>query len=122
MQAGTAVLDWYRPGKVLRLTVHGEYTAQAADEMDARITAELERAERPLYLLIDANDMAAPHNFRQIREAQRCMNHPRLSHILVLAEQRVVKLALMVIFNAGRANLKLLAGQEELDRIMRWHD
>ncbi len=120
-QAGLAFIDWYRPGKVLRLTVQGEYTTDAAAEMNTRIIAELEHTERPLYLLIDADEMAQPHNFRQIREAQRFMNHPNLSHIFVLARDRVVRLALMVIFNEGRANLRLLTNIAEFEQILRWH-
>lgn len=100
-------LTWHIPDKVLSLTLTGDYTSEEANEVNRLVTAELDHNPDTLIMLINATRMQRPHNFASIRSAQTFMDHPRLKHIYAISDDRLVKLALMVIFNLARAPLNM---------------
>lgn len=103
----TYELDWYRPGKILHLKLSGNYQEKDAAMVNKVIETELAKAREPLFLLIDAMQLQRPHNFKSVRSAQTFMDHKSLKHIYVAAGDRLVKLAMMVIFNLSRAPLTI---------------
>ncbi|MBL8131331.1 MAG: hypothetical protein JNL42_05705 [Anaerolineae bacterium] len=100
-----AELFWHMPGKVMCLRITGDYTLEHSREINATLTDELDQCHDELVLLIDAAAMNRPYHFDQIRTSQTYRDHPRLKHIYVATKDRLVKLALMIIFNISRAHL-----------------
>lgn len=105
--AGTATLDWFTPNTILHLTIKGAYTVENAEATNAALLKALGEAAAPLTLLIDCNDMARPMNFEVIRETQTFMEHEMLGHIYVASSNRLVRFAMMVIFNQSSAHLRV---------------
>ena len=100
-------LSWHIPGKVMLLSLSGEYSLEDAKAVNLSIMDELARSRVPLMLLIDAAQMARPLNFQELRATQTYMDHGNLKRIVVVAHDRLVKLAMMVIFNLGHAYFSL---------------
>lgn len=100
-------LRWHTPNKALLLTIEGEYTLENAREVNRMVTHELDQSSIPLAILIDAIRMNRPYNFHDMRAVQTYMDHRQLKHIYVATNDRLVKLAMMVIFNLSRAHLHL---------------
>lgn len=96
-------LSWHLPDQVLALSLSGEYTLPEAEEVNDFVGRELKRVKRPITLLIDATHMERPHNFQELRAAQTYMYHRYLDHIMVASNDKVIKLAMMIIFNMSRA-------------------
>lgn len=101
-------LSWYAPDKVLTLTLSGSHNASEAVEADQLIVQALEQSLSPLQLIIDARAMARPRNFQELRSALTFMNHGNLRRIIAIADDRVVMLAMIAIFNIARAPLTML--------------
>lgn len=98
-------LSWHVPERVLFLSLSGDYTVEDAKEVNRLITLELDRSQQPLSILIDVTEMNRPVNFVSIRAVQTYMRHRNLQHIYIAASDRLVKLAMIVIFNLGWAYL-----------------
>lgn len=112
------VLSWYIPDKVMMLCVHGDYTAEEAADVNRQIMDALDHSAGRLSLLIDAQQMGRPREFQEIRALQTYMNHPRLTHVYAVAADRVVRLALLVIFNLARAQFMLVDNLAHAERAM----
>ena len=110
---GAYKLDWYIPSKTLSLSLSGDYTLENAQEVNRLISDRLDQSQSPVSILIDATQMNRPFNFSNIRSTQTYMNHQRLHRIYVAAGDRLVRLALIVIFNWSRAPLYVC---EDLDK------
>jgi len=98
-------LTWYIPDKVLLLEVSGDYTLKDAEDVDELMHDKLNHSQKQLLVLINAMKMDRPYNFNQIRLSQTYMDHRQLKSIYVASGDRLVKLAMMVIFNLSRARL-----------------
>ena len=98
-------LNWQVPDKVLFLRLSGDYVLDDAREVNRLITKELDARQEALSLLIDVTEMNRPVNFVGIRTVQTYMQHRNLQHIYIAASDRLVKLAMIVIFNLGWAYL-----------------
>lgn len=98
-------LTWHIPEKVLLLTLTGEYSLQDAKDVNLHILHEIEQSAGSIILLIDVLQMNRPFNFTNIRDAQTYISHPRLQDIFVITDDRLMKLAMIVIFNLTRAHL-----------------
>ncbi|MEO1165163.1 MAG: hypothetical protein AAFV98_15355 [Chloroflexota bacterium] len=110
VQSGEAMsyeLEWHTSDKVLLLTLSGNYSVDEAKEANRLILDELDQADNLVFILIDAMNMTRPYNFGEIRAVQSFMDHRNLSHIYVGTGDRLVKLAMMVIFNLSRAYLHI---------------
>lgn len=112
-------LSWYVPDKVLCLSLSGDYSVQEAKQANQLIVDELARCQSPLSLLIDAGKMRRPYNFQELRVTQTYMDHDMLKRIVVVAEDRLVLLAMMVIFNLGRAYLNTFNNIEKADVLLK---
>jgi hypothetical protein len=112
---------WHIPDKVLRVTIEGEYSLADAEAVNQRMLYELERSQTILSLLVDAQNMERPYNFREIRNVQTYMNHRRLQNIYIVANDQLVKLAMMVIFNLSRASFYLYDDIAKADLIVQRH-
>ncbi|PJF44739.1 MAG: hypothetical protein CUN55_02360 [Phototrophicales bacterium] len=109
-------ISWYIPERVLLLKLVGDYSVADAKAANEQITKILDQRDHPLMLLIDASEMERPFNFQRIRALQTYMNHQNLKHIFAISNDKLVTLALMVIFNMGRAYLHLYNNHEEAER------
>lgn len=107
-------IDWYEPERALLLRITGEYSLEDAKSANKQLIEDLDNAEQRIYVLIDAMTMARPHNFVEIRGAQSFMDHKNLKSIYVAANDRLVKLSMMVIFNLSRAGLHI---SDDLDSV-----
>lgn len=113
----TYTLNWHIPNKVLLLTLSGDYTVADAQEVDQAILTELRR-HTALTLLIDAQDMERPYNFRHIRNSQTYMKNAELHHICAVTDDRLIQLSLMVIFDLGRATFHVFDKIEKTSPII----
>jgi hypothetical protein len=111
-------LTWHTPHKVLLLTLHGNYTVENAGKVNQLITDELDRSKTALIILIDAVEMNRPYNFEYIRAVQTFMNHRQLKHIVIVCGDRLIKLAMLVIFNLATAHLSIFDDAEKAERIL----
>lgn len=100
-------LSWYMPDKVLLLTLSGDYTLPDAWQVNQSIVDMLDQSMSPLLLVIDARNMNRPHNFQELRGAQTYMHHDNLRRIVSISDDRIVMLAMIAIFNLGRAALMM---------------
>ena len=111
-------LNWHMPGKVLYLVLSGHYTHDEAEKVNQLIHDELDKNQTSLNIFIDVTRMQKPHNFATIRNAQTFINHPRLHCIFVIAEDRLMRLSMMVIFNLAQAQLYLCDQLETAERML----
>lgn len=95
------------PDKVLLLTLSGDYALPDAWQVNQSMVDALDRSMSPLMLVIDARHMNRPHNFQELRGAQTYMHHDNLRRIIFVADDRIVMLAMIAIFNLGRAALMM---------------
>ena len=102
-------LSWYAPDKVLTLTLSGSYSLSEAGHADHLIVSALDQSESPLQVIIDAREMIRPRNFQELRAALSFMNHDNLRRIIAITDDRVVMLAMIAIFNLGRAPLTMFS-------------
>ncbi len=114
-------VSWYVEDRIILLSIIGDYSAADAKAANHEISDILDNTDRPLLLLIDASRMDRPFNFQRIRALQTFMNHQRLKHIFVVADDKLVTLAMMVIFNMGRAYLHMYSTHAEADHALEWH-
>lgn len=106
-------LIWHIQNEALLLTLSGDYPIHEAKTVNNLILDELEQTQTPLSLLINAMQLNRLYNFADIRSVQTFMDHPMLKNILVASDDRLVKLAMMVIFNLSRANLYICDDWEQ---------
>jgi len=99
----TYQLSWHIPDQVLALDISGEYTLNEAEAVNTIVGRELKQVKRPITIIIDATYMERPRNFQELRAAQNYMHHRYLDHIMVASDDKVIKLAMMIIFNMSRA-------------------
>lgn len=111
-------LSWYEENRVMLLTLRGDYTVADAKAVNDQITEVLDSSDTPLILMIDAAQMSRPFNFQRIRVLQAYMNHDNLKHIVVVSMDKLVTLAMMVIFNMGRAYLHLYTSHHEAENAL----
>jgi hypothetical protein len=114
-------LSWYFPGKAMRLRISGDYPLESSLKINSAIIEELEKSQGDLTLLIDATEMNRPYNFDQIRGSQSYMDHQNLRHICIVTRDRLVKLAMMVIFNTSRAQLHMFDNVQKVDAFLHRH-
>lgn len=100
----TYTLSWHESNKALWLTLSGDYLLEEAKEVNRLILEELDQSQTSLLLLIDATDMNRSYRFSDIRTVQTFMDHLKLKAIYVAADDRLVKLSMMIIFNLSRAS------------------
>jgi len=112
-------LVWHTKGKVLLLTLEGAYLLEDAIKVNELVLDQLEQAQTPMILLIDAMKHNPPHNFADIRATQTFQDHHMLSNILVLTDDRIIKLAMMIIFNLSKANLLLCENWDQVQARLR---
>ncbi|QPC83286.1 hypothetical protein G4Y79_02605 [Phototrophicus methaneseepsis] len=111
-------LTWQVDDKVLLLALRGTYTLEEAAEANRLILDKLKQSQSPLILLIDATKMNRPYNFSDLRSVQTYMDDHHLKHIYVAADDRLVKLAMMVIFNLSRAYLHVCRDVEQANVLL----
>ena len=87
-------------------------------EVNRLILDQLQQADKQLSVLIDAMALNRPYNFSEIRAVQTFMDHDKLAHIYVGAGDRVVRLAMMVIFNFSRAYLHLYDSVDKVNTVL----
>ncbi len=101
-------LTWHTPNQILSLVISGNYSYEEATTANQLICEKLDASPSPLFLLIDASDMARTYKFDSIRITQTYMNHEKLSRIIVVALDRLVKLSMMVIFHLSTAPITIV--------------
>ena len=94
---------------MLTLTLSGGYSLNEAAQADQMIVNALNQSLSPLQLVLDARSMTRPRNFQELRAAQSFMNHDNLRRIIAISDDRVVMLAMIAIFNLGRAPLTMFS-------------
>jgi len=103
----THQINWLVPNRVLQVVLSGVYTPENAALINAGLMEVLDKTDQPLTVLFDCLTMQRPVNFEIIRQAQGFMHHPMLAQIYVAATDRLVRFAMMVIFNSSVARLRL---------------
>ncbi|MBC8099598.1 MAG: hypothetical protein H7Y11_09150 [Armatimonadetes bacterium] len=98
-------VSWHIPDKILLLRLSGDYTLDEGREVDTLLLKALNDSPTNMGVLIDARAMNRPYNFQAIRDTQTYMNHRHASYIFVVASDRIIKLAMLVIFNLSHAYL-----------------
>lgn len=111
-------LSWHIPGRVMYLRINGDYRVEDSRQVNAAIIEELDQSPDDLVLLIDATVMNRPYHFDQIRATQTYKDHWKLQSIYVVTKDRLVKLALIIIFNISRAHLHLFDDFDEARTIL----
>jgi len=106
-------LTWHESNKALWLTLSGDYLPEEAKEVNRLILEELDQSQSSLLLLIDATRMNRSYRFSDIRAVQTFMDHLKLKSIYVAADDRLVKLSMMIIFNLSRASLYICDNVEK---------
>lgn len=103
------------------LRISGDYAVEDSRQFNAAIIEELDQSPDDLVLLIDATEMNRPYHFDQIRATQTYKDHRKLKRIYIAAGDRLVKLALMIIFNLSRAQLHVCDDIDAVHDLIRLH-
>jgi hypothetical protein len=84
-----------------------------ATSVNENLLVLLDKAESPITVIINCSDMKRPANFEEIRQEQTFMHHPMLAHIYIVSKERLVRFAMMVIFNHSPASVRLFDSLEQ---------
>lgn len=117
----SVALSWHVPGRVMCLRINGDYRVEDSRQVNAAIIEELDQSQDDLVLLIDATVMNRPYHFDQIRATQTYKDHRKLKYIYIAAGDRLVKLALMIIFNLSRAHLNVCDDIDSAAKLINVH-
>ena len=112
-------LSWKLPGQVMTLNINGHYAIDEAQAINQIITDELEKTSGGLMLVIDASDMKRPVNFEMIRASQTFMDHEKLTMLIVVAKDKLIRLSLMVIFNLTKAKFVMAVSHDHIQKLFR---
>lgn len=107
--------------KTLLLEIYDEYKLEEVKEVNDAIIYELNQSRGGLFVLVDATKMSRPYNFAAIRSGQTFMDHLKLKAIYVIANDRLIKLSIMVIFNLSRAPLYINDNLEKSMMLLQKH-
>lgn len=109
---------WQIPNQVLQFSIDGVYTAEGAAQVNTLLTDHLDKADRPITVIIDCMTMTRPTNFEVIRHEQTFMEHPMLSQVYIASNNRLVRFAMMVIFSASSASVRMFDSLEQVQMMV----
>ncbi len=109
MVAPSYDLSWGPGGRVINLRIWGIFSPDEAASLNQQLTRWLDgsRKSSSFILAIDATGIATLTQFEQVRAVQRYMFHPSLKYIFVAADNKLVRLSFMVMFNTSPAYVRL---------------
>ena len=113
---------WDVPGYVLSLKLIDALTLKEFIEIDHLITSYLSTTITRTVIVIDitaAKHMPFPSE--QMKASQVYMHHSMLRSLLILGENKLLRLTLLLTFNLARASLQFFDNNEQLDRYLHIH-
>lgn len=116
---GAHQVSWSISERVVCLKLSGIYRPEDAAAISRVISQWMQENEQSsLLLLIDATDMTAVHQFDQIRVVQGFIYEPRLKYVFVATDNKLQRLAFMVMLKLSTAYLRLFDNWAELTKFV----
>ncbi|HEX2622287.1 MAG TPA: STAS/SEC14 domain-containing protein [Phototrophicaceae bacterium] len=107
-------ISWYIPDRVLHLRLIDEITLDDFQQINAEVEEHMREHGKRLAIVIDVNaTRRVSYNVEQIRASQRYALDPSLDWILVVGNNKLLRLTMIVVFNLARAPLQLFQNLDE---------
>jgi hypothetical protein len=99
---------------VLHLRLIDEITLDDFQQINAEVEEHMREHGKRLAIVIDVNaTRRVSYNVEQIRASQRYALDPSLDWILVVGNNKLLRLTMIVVFNLARAPLQLFQNLDE---------
>jgi hypothetical protein len=110
-------LAWSEMDRVIHLKLSGNYRPEDAAEISIKISQMIREGRQPksVVLVIDAMNMNVLTQFEQIRAVQGFIFEPNLGYIFVATDNKLLRLAFMVMFKLSTAYVRLFDSVPELN-------
>src|SRR5690606_14230471 len=109
MLASSYDLSWGPGDRVIYLRIRGVFSPGEAASLNHQLTEWLNNGAQnstSFILAIDATGISTLMQFEQVRAVQHYMFHPALKYIFVAADNKLVRLSFMVMFNTSPAYVR----------------
>lgn len=98
---------WKISCKVLHLRMYGEMPLQTFIEIDQHINEYLRQCDDQVTLIVEASSArVAPHGIESIKTTQTYLQSRQIARLIVVAENKVNRLAMLLLFNLCRPRLQ----------------
>jgi hypothetical protein len=113
---GRHYLSWCMPDRVMCLELTGIYQPEDAAEINTHITQWMQDSTnaRSFVLLLNATELTTVKHFEQIRAVQGYIFDPRMKYIFIATNNKLLRLAFMVMFKLSTAYVRIFDNWEEL--------
>ncbi len=109
-------ISWMNPPSVLHLKLEGTVKQSDYTEISTSITDALDEKNQNVALVIDIIDTkGVPFPNENIRAMQTFTRHPHLKWIIIVGENKLIRLMLMLTFNISKVNLSTFNTYEQVE-------
>jgi hypothetical protein len=116
---GTHRISWDVSERAVCLKLSGVYRPENAAAISRVMSQWMhENAQSSLLLLIDATEMTSVYQFDQIRVVQGFIYEPNLKYVFVATDNKLLRLAFMVMFKLSTAHLRLFDSWGALTKLV----
>jgi hypothetical protein len=107
-------LTWYSNGEVLRLDLLSRVPLDEMKIINQETVSILDKSEQKIILLIDASGLKADYTtVEHLRTTQLYRDHPKLSTIVVVANNKLNRLITLLTFHLSKARFIQLDSAEQ---------
>jgi hypothetical protein len=107
-------LTWHSTGEVLRLDLLNKVSLDEMKVINGETINILDKSDRKLILLIDASSLKVDYaTVDQLRMTQLYRDHPKLSAIVVVADNKMNRLITLLAFHLSKAHFIQLDSAEQ---------
>jgi hypothetical protein len=113
-------VHWFDPHIILIMELYDTVALIEFFEIDKIISQHLTETEHNITLIIDASQaQLTPLGIEQIKGTQSFLDSKQIKYLLVVTDNRVTRLALLLMFNLCRPILKFFSNSEQLDAFLK---
>ncbi|MBL8155411.1 MAG: hypothetical protein JNM70_14600 [Anaerolineae bacterium] len=110
---------WDTPGRVLLLRMHGDVPFESFVDIDRCINVCLQETSERLALIVDASQAkVAPYGIERIKATQTYLQSRQILQLLVVSDNRLNRLAMLLLFNACQPRLQFYDKMEQAKRFL----
>jgi len=109
-------ISWMNPPSVLHLKLEGTVKQQDYAEISNSLTKAMDEGSEQIALVIDIIETkGVPFPNENIRAMQTFTRHPHLKWIILVGENKLIRLMLMLTFNISKLNLSAFNTYEQVE-------
>ncbi|MBZ0279343.1 MAG: hypothetical protein K8L97_01300 [Anaerolineae bacterium] len=109
-------ISWMNPPSVLHLKLEGTVKQQDYIEISRSLIDSLNQGSERIALVIDiTNTRTIPFPNEDVRALQTFAYHPYLKWIIIIGENKLIRLMLMLTLNLSKVNLSTFNTYEQVE-------